>query len=122
MTLLRLGAMLRDRRGGRGIREVAQEIGISAATLTRVEGGRLPDIATFQKICSWLKVNPAEILDLPTDNKANSSDSLVAAVHLRADQTLPENAASDLAQLILVAHRELARRALKRRVDVSSWV
>jgi transcriptional regulator with XRE-family HTH domain len=122
MTLLRLGAMLRDRRGGRGIREVAQEVGISPATLTRVEGGRLPDLATFQKICSWLKVNPAEILDLPAETGATTSDALVAAVHLRADRTLPENAALDLAQLIVAAHRELARRALKRRVDVSSWL
>ena len=122
MTILRLGAMLRDRRGGRGIREAAQEIGISAATLTRVESGRLPDIATFQKICSWLKVNPAEILDIPTENSPPSTDALVAAVHLRADQTLPEGAAADLAQLIVVAHRELARRAQKRQVDVSSWL
>jgi transcriptional regulator with XRE-family HTH domain len=122
MTLLRLGAMLRDRRGGRGIREVAQEIGISAATLTRVEGGRLPDIGTFQKICSWLKVNPAEILDIPTENNPTPTDTLVAAVHLRADQTLPEAAATDLAQLIVVAHRELARRAQRRRIDVSSWL
>jgi transcriptional regulator with XRE-family HTH domain len=124
MTLLRLGAMLRERRGGRGIRQVAQEIGISAATLTRVEGGRVPDLATFQKICSWLNVNPAEILDLPAEKSATSSetDTLAAAVHLRADKTLPEDAASDLAKLILVAHRELARRALKHRVDVSSWI
>jgi len=101
---------------------VAQEIGISAATLTRVEGGRLPDIATFQKICSWLKVNPAEILDISIPNGARSADTLVAAVHLRADQSLPEAAATDLAQLIVVAHRELARRAQKRRVDVSAWL
>jgi transcriptional regulator with XRE-family HTH domain len=121
MTLLRLGAMLRDRRGGRGIREVAQEIGISPATLTRVEGGRLPDIATFQKICSWLKINPAEILDLPPSNTPAPANA-VAAVHLRADQTLPEAAAADLAHLIVVAHAELARRAQKRRVDVSAWL
>lgn len=122
MTLLRLGAMLRDRRGGRGIRGVAQEIGISPATLTRVEGGRLPDIETFQKICSWLKINPAEVLDISTANNPVSDDTTVAAVHLRADQTLPEAAAADLAQLIVVAHRELARRAQKRRVDVSAWL
>src|SRR5580704_7587017 len=99
MTLLRLGAMLRERRGRLGIRQVAQEIGISAATLTRVEGGRLPDIATFQKLCTWLKVNPAEILDIPIVNNPNPTDGLAAAVHLRADQILPEGAASDLAQL-----------------------
>jgi transcriptional regulator with XRE-family HTH domain len=122
MTLLRLGAILRDRRGVRGLRQIAQEIGISAATLTRIEGGRLPDIGTFQKICSWLKINPAEILDISIPNSPDLADTLIAAVHLRADQALAEDAARDLAQLIMVAHRELARRAQKRQVDVSSWL
>jgi len=124
MTLLRLGVMLRDRRGGRGIRDVAIEIGISPATLTRVEGGRLPDIATFQKICAWLRVNPAEILDIPADSNPIATDpnSITAAVHLRAEKTLPPEAAADLAQLIVVAHGELARRKQKRQVDVSSWL
>ena len=124
MTLLRLGNMLRDRRGGRGIRDVAMEIGISPATLTRVEGGRLPDIGTFQKLCAWLKVNPAEILDIPADINPMQTDpgAIAAAVHLRADKTLPPEAAADLAQLIVVAHQELARRKQKRQVDVSPWL
>jgi len=124
MTLLRLGALLRERRGGRGIRDVAKEIGISAATLVRLEGGRLPDLATFQKICSWLKVDPAEILDIPTDisNQVPPAPvNLAAAVHLRADRTLPPSAASDLAHLIVIAHGELARRREKRQADVSPW-
>jgi transcriptional regulator with XRE-family HTH domain len=122
MTLLRLGAMLRERRGGRGVREVAKDIGISAATLTRVEGGRLPDIATFQKMCSWLQVNPADILDITVPNNPASTETPVVAFHPRADQTLTETAASDLAKLIVVAHRELGRRAQKRQVDVSAWL
>jgi len=126
MTLLRLGALLRERRGGRGIREVAEEIGVSAATLTRVESGRLPDIETFRKICAWLKVDPAQILGLPSSSDAPSSaDSggiSSAAVHLRAERSLPSNAAHDLAQLIVAAHNELARRARGRRTNVSAWV
>ena len=123
MTLLRLGAMLRERRGGRGVREVANEIGISPATLTRVEGGRLPDIGTFQKICVWLKVNPAEILDVPTTNaSAPDNETPVIAFHPRADQTLTESTAADLAKLIMVAHRELSRRTRKRPVNVSTWL
>src|SRR5438046_9547536 len=121
MTLLRLGAMLRDRRGGRGIRQVAQEIGISPATLTRVEGGRLPDIATFQKMCSWLRVNPAEILDIPPDSNQTSPDAWVAAIHLPAVQTFPEDAASASAHWIVALHRDLARRAQNRRLDFASW-
>lgn len=126
MTLLRLGALLRERRGGRGIREVAQEIGVSPATLTRIEGGRLPDLLTFRKICDWLKVNPAEILGIPssqTQQNAVVADAVSeAAVHLRADQALPQAAASDLAQLIVFAHRELARRIREGLADVSTGI
>ncbi len=126
MTLLRLGALLRERRGGRGIREVAQEIGVSPATLTRIEAGRLPDLLTFRKICAWLRINPAEILGIP-NSQPNSSPVVEnvpseAAVHLRADQALPEAAASDLAQLIVFAHRELARRIREGLTDVSTGI
>ncbi|MDD5762097.1 MAG: helix-turn-helix domain-containing protein [bacterium] len=125
MTLLRLGALLRERRGGKGIRQVADEIGISPATLTRIEGGRVPDLATFSKICTWLNVNPADILDVTFDAKEsvnNEGTLTAAAVHLRAERALPAAAATDLAHLIVAAHQELARRARGHRTDVSSWL
>ena len=125
MTLLRLGALLRERRGGRGIREAAKEIGISPATLTRIEGGRLPDLLTFRRICEWLKINPAEILGIPTQQASENpvqEASPEAAVHLRADQALPQAAASDLASLIMFAHRELARRIREGLVNVSTGI
>jgi transcriptional regulator with XRE-family HTH domain len=125
MTLLRLGALLRERRGGRGMREVAKEIGISPATLTRIEGGRLPDLLTFRRICEWLKINPAEILGIPTQQTSENPVEEVpseAAVHLRADQALPQAAASDLANLIFFAHRELARRIREGLVNVSTGI
>ena len=64
MSLLSLGKLLTERRGGRGVREFAKEIGISPATLSRIENGKLPDIETFSKICSYLKLDPAEILQV----------------------------------------------------------
>ena|SRR5882762_2365332 len=121
MAVLRLGAMLRDRRGRLGIREASKGIGISPATLVRVEAGRMPDLETFQKICAWLRVNPAEILDIPTDvdsSAGSANSSPVVAVHLRADKTLPPEAASDIAALIVVAHQELMRRTRQRRANV----
>ena len=125
MTLLRLGALLRERRGSRGVRDVASEIGISAATLVRVEAGRLPDILTFKKICTWLKINPAEILGIPvqqTDDHSSIQAMPEAAVHLRADKELPHTAASDLAELIVFAHRELARRIREGLADVPTGI
>ena len=118
MSLLRLGNLLRERRGGRGVRDVAVEIGISPATLSRVEGGKLPDLLTFRKLCAWLKVDPAEILEISEEGESVPA----AAVHLRADVLLSQEAAGDLAQLILVAQRELARRAREQRDNVPTWL
>lgn len=37
------------------LRELASEIGISAATLSRIENGKfVPDLVTFKKILDWL--------------------------------------------------------------------
>jgi transcriptional regulator with XRE-family HTH domain len=124
MSLLRLGTMLRTQRGSRNIRDIAKEIGVSPATLTRVEAGRQPDIDTFQKICSWLKINPAEFLDV-SDEVAGAKQepaSPAAAVHFRADKELTPSAASDLANLILAAQRELSRLSRLRRHNVPSGV
>ncbi len=117
MSLLRLSNLLRERRGGRGVRDVAKEIGVSPATLSRVETGKLPDLLTFRKLCAWLKVDPAEILEMSEE----SSSAPMAAVHLRADVLLTPEAANDLAQLILIAQRELARRSREQLSDVSTW-
>jgi transcriptional regulator with XRE-family HTH domain len=122
MSLLRLGNLLRERRGGRGVREVAKEIGVSPATLSRVEGGKLPDLLTFRRLCAWLKVDPAEILEIPPEKESTTGAAPIAAVHLRADSLLSQEAAADLAQLILAAHRELIRRARGQQEDVSTWL
>ena len=117
MSVLRLGTLLHDRRGKRGIREIATEIGVSAATLSRVERGLLPDILTFSKLCSWLQIDPSSVLDVPKETPVNAPSPVApvapsASVHFRADATLDPSAASDLAQLILAAHHEMSRRGL----------
>ena len=118
MSLLRLGNLLRERRGGRGVRDVAKEIGVSPATLTRVEGGKVPDLDTFRKLCTWLKVDPSEILGM----SSVAAPAPAAIVHLRADVLLSQDAAQDLGHLILAAQRELARRPREHDADVSTWL
>ena len=41
-----------------GMRKCAKKIGISAATLSRIENGKLPDILTLEKILKWLNEKP----------------------------------------------------------------
>lgn len=40
-----------------GMRECAKEIGISPATLSRIERGKMPDLMTYAKVCKWLNEN-----------------------------------------------------------------
>lgn len=39
-----------------GLRAAGKEIGVSAATLSRVENKKEPDINTMAKICLWLDI------------------------------------------------------------------
>lgn len=104
-----LGKLVREKRGERKLREVAKEIGIGPATLMRVENGRIPDVATFGKLCQWLDVDPGTFLGF--ENKAPQQDAqsqirgVLVSAHLRADQTPQQETAQALAQMILVALR-----------------
>ena len=60
--MINLALSIKEKRGDRGLREVANEIGISHATISRIENGKSPDIETFKKICEWLNVDPGEML------------------------------------------------------------
>lgn len=105
-TLANLGLMVRERRGARKLREVAGEIGVSAATLMRVENGRTPDVSTFGKLCQWLGVDPGTMLGYRTDadEPSDSGPGLVlASAHLRADRTPQPATVSALARMILLA-------------------
>ena len=103
----KLGDMLLIKRGTNGIRSTAEEIKISAATLSRIERGYTADIDTIKKVCDWLGVELSTILggnEVQTLQKASSS---VAMVHFRKDQTIAPKTAQALAQLILAAQNQM---------------
>lgn len=105
----RLAAMLRAKRGTKGLREVAQEIGaVSASTLSRVEQGKLPDLATFTALCDWLSASPEEFMGRRRSQDMGKGDapttSEVIAAHLRADRTLDPKTAEALSTMIRLAY------------------
>lgn len=102
-SLNTLGELILEKRGSRGIRATAAKIGISPATLSRVENGHLPDLENFQKICRWLKVDPSHVLGFNLDTQSQP----IAAVHFRKKQTMQFETASALANMILAAQRAL---------------
>ncbi len=105
MTLASLAPMVREKRGAQRLRETAKAIGISPATLMRVEAGRIPDVETFGKICKWLGVDPASFLGLdPTVNLSPRADEgeepIQVSAHLRADSTPEPATIQALAKMI----------------------
>ncbi|WP_082610271.1 helix-turn-helix transcriptional regulator [Bosea sp. Root381] len=107
-----LGRLISRRRGGQGIRAAAAEADVSPATLSRVENGNVPDLATFAKICRWLEVDPALFLGVEVSPKPPQP----AVVHFRKKKTVSPDTAQSLAELILAAQRaKNAQLALKRR-------
>jgi transcriptional regulator with XRE-family HTH domain len=106
LNILRFSNLLSEKRGEKGVREFARELGISPATLSRIERGKLPDLETFEKLCSALKIDPAEMLEIEVEKpKARGSTPRFAepAVHFRAEAHFTPEAAQDLAALILAA-------------------
>lgn len=93
-----LAAMIRARldQDGLKLRDAATETGVSAATLSRVLNGKLPDTKTFAALVRWLGVSAD--LFIPTRQPRSTPEAIEA--HLRADRTLPPDVARALADLV----------------------
>lgn len=110
-----LGKLIIRKRGTRGIRAAAAEAGVSPATLSRVENGNLPDLATFAKICRWLEVDPARFLGVESSPSVTQTERAVA--HFRKKSTVSKDTATSLGALILAAQRARRARAELERGD-----
>lgn len=106
ITLESLGPTLKERRGGRGLREVAKEIGTSPATLSRIESGKQPDLETFSKLCRWLGVDGGEVLGC-AESKEQQPTTLTA--HFRAEKIMKPDTANHLGALILAINEKMNR-------------
>lgn len=95
----RLARRVQERRGGQGIRNTAREIGISPATLSRIENGRIPDLETFGKICGWLHEDPAIYFGMKPITEGAQS----ARVHFKKGAAIRQDSAKALSEMILSA-------------------
>lgn len=106
LNIDQLGKLVVAKRATLGVRAAAKEIGISPATLSRVENGHVPDLATFAQICRWLDEDPAQFLGMqPIAGKSES-----VQVHLRKSNTTSLETAAALGQLIVAAQQALKDR------------
>ena len=104
-SLAQIGALVRERRGALGVRAAASEIGVSAATLSRVENGKQPDLVTFERLCRWLRISPSDFLDVgrPGAEDTQVSATTTATAHLRAKRQISPTLATALGEMIVRA-------------------
>ena len=80
---------------GLGIRAAAREVGISHATLARVEKGFLPDLENYEKIRKWLGIEETPVVLAATTNAPR--------VHFRREKTVASETAAALGRMIMAA-------------------
>lgn len=107
LDIEQLAAMVRAKRGKRGLRQTAREIdGLSASTLSRVERGKLPDMDTFLSLCDWLEVKPNRFFqDSSVSEEPAMETPEIIEAHLRADKELDPETAEALANMVKAAYR-----------------
>ena len=106
LQIQKLGARIVEHRGPSGVRAAAAEIGVSSATLSRIENGHVPDLGTFAKICKWLGEDPAVFLGI----EANHSVRPPPTVHMRKKNTTSVETATALGAMIVAVQNAIIAR------------
>lgn len=107
LDIAELGRLLRERRGKLSLRQAAAEAGVSYSTLSRVEAGAQPDLASFTLLCAWLGVPPSRFFTPVIEREVSPLDQ--AITHLRTDPRLSTDAAERISSVLRDLYGALAR-------------
>lgn len=121
VNTVELGRAIRRKREEQGLslRDVADETGVSASTLSRIENGTgKPDADNIARLTTWLNV-PMERIMGGREGGADEAKAVVyfpqesmpeiVEAHLRADRNLTPDTAQALAELFRVAYAQFSR-------------
>lgn len=108
LELSELGRLVLAERSRRGmsLREAALAIGIPFNTLARVEKGHVPDLPKFKRLVEWCGADINEFFEI--QERATATTDIIAE-HLRADRSLPPEAAERIARIVDDLYQALAR-------------
>jgi transcriptional regulator with XRE-family HTH domain len=108
-----LGPLIAQRRAelGLSLREASAQAEVPVATMSRIEAGRTPDLATFRRIVSWLGLPPERFFD--STERATSTPDVISE-HLRLDPELDPDDATKIADLVRTMYETLQRQDHRR--------
>lgn len=85
-------------------KDVAEQAGISASTLTRMAQGRRPDVDGLACLLAWSGLDAHEFIKSEKRNKPEALARITA--HLRADRNLTPASAKAIEDIIRVAYAQ----------------
>jgi transcriptional regulator with XRE-family HTH domain len=103
-----LGPLLAQRRAEQklSLRDVSEQSRIPTATLSRIEQGRTPDLATFRRLVMWLGIPPEDFFN-PTERSVSTPDAITG--YLRLDPSLAPDDANKIGDLVRTMYNSLRR-------------
>src|SRR5213595_3743891 len=122
-----LGTAVRRRREEKGLslRDLAEETGVSASTLSRIENGTgKPDADNIARLASWLDMPIERVMHHgqrgasdpnPVVYYPHESTPEIVEAHLRADKHLTADTAKALSELYRVAYAQFSTTSNKKR-------
>jgi len=120
VNTLELGSAVRRRREQQGLslRDVADETGVSASTLSRIENGTgKPDADNIARLAAWLDMPIERVMHhgardasdpKPVVYYPHESTPEIVEAHLRADRHLTPQTAKALSELFRVAYAQFS--------------
>ncbi|MDQ3817246.1 MAG: helix-turn-helix domain-containing protein [Acidobacteriota bacterium] len=120
VNTVELGRAIRRKReeAGLSLRDVADETGVSASTLSRIENGTgKPDADNIARLTAWLNVPVERIMSArqgageeinPVVYFPQESTPEIVEAHLRADRNLTPETAKALSELFRVAYAQFS--------------
>ena len=108
LTVSDLGQLVREKRTSEqlSVRQAAAQAGVSFSTVSRVEAGAQPDLATFLSLSGWLGLDPGRFFSPVTQRTQTPLDQAIE--HLVTDPSLSPDDAERIASVVRDLHKALA--------------
>ena len=87
-------------------KDVAEQAGVSASTLTRMSQGKRPDVDSLAALSAWSGLNVDRFVRSNTSKKQPEPLAMISSF-LRSDPRLNEEAAAALDQMVKAAYKSM---------------
>jgi transcriptional regulator with XRE-family HTH domain len=89
-------------------KDVANETGVSASTLTRMAQGKRPDAASLAALSAWADLNPSDFVRAAYVKDSGDAIGRISTL-LRTDPNLDAEAADTIDRIVRAAYQQMRK-------------